>query len=151
MVERAPTGRGHTYWLLRDNVYVEEILDQAFLAERDIPDMMFAFIEEAMRESAVSVVLFGSYARGDQTVESDVDLVIVAGDEATKARLQAALETLAGTFRRRFGASLSALVYSREEAAAMRTRAPELFESVWHEGITVLGLDVDEWAIDANR
>lgn len=145
VVSSAPAGRGFTYWLARENVYVEEVLDPAFLAERDIPDMMVGEIENALRDTSVSVILFGSYARGDQTIESDVDLIAVSEDAAGKTDLQSAVDALAAAFPTRFGAHLSTIVYSRDEAEDLPRRAPDLYRSLSDDGIRVSGMDLYDW------
>lgn len=148
IVGKAPAGRGYTYWLVRDNVYVEEIVSEVFLAERDIPDMMSAEIEAAVGPYAASVYLFGSYARGEQEVGSDVDIMVVAEDAASVTALQAAVDQLSARFPQRYGAPLSAIVYTRRQAEDLPRRAPELYESVREDGIRLTGLDIDDWLPD---
>lgn len=145
LVGKAPSGRGYTYWLERENAYVEEIIDSAFLAERDIPDMMVAEVESALGPCSFAVYLFGSYARGDQDSESDVDIMAVATDEISKPELQAAVDVLATVFPHRFGANLSPIVYGRQEARGLAQRAPDLYRSVRDEGVCVTGADIDVW------
>ena len=93
----AGAGGGGRRWILRDNVYVEKVVDPVFSAERDIPDLMLDELRTELEPLAISVVLFGSYARGDQTTESDVDLVAVGEDRSAKT----ALESRLATFSRR--------------------------------------------------
>ncbi len=148
IVGKAPAGRGHTYWLVRDNAFVTEMVDEVFLAERDMPEMMASEIEASASPHAVSVYLFGSYARGEQTLESDVDVIAVAEDDASATALRAAMDQLAGEFPRRYGAALSPIVYTRRQAEDLPRRAPELYRSLRMDGIRLAGLDLDDWALD---
>lgn len=145
IVDSAPAGRGHTYWLNRDNAYVRAMLDPVFRAEHELPDAMLEAIRRHFEDDASSVVLFGSYARGDQNTESDVDVIAVAYDAQGKQRIEENLLTAGPTFRRMFGATLSAIVYEPAEAASLAHRAPALYESLLSEGIRVAGLSVMEW------
>lgn len=145
---RAPAGRGHTYWLNREHVFVEEVVGPAFLAERDVPDMLAAEIEEGLSPFTVSVYLFGSYARGDQDATSDIDVVAVTEDEAAASAAQPAVEALSARLRGRFGAELSAIAYTRRQASELIRRAPELYRSVSRDGIRLSGLSLDEWTAD---
>jgi predicted nucleotidyltransferase len=145
LVGSSPAGRGHTYWMLKDNAYVQRFLDPVFSSERDLPDVMLDELCREIEPSAVSVVLFGSYARGDQTADSDVDVAVVTADESAKEGLAGMLVTFGERFERRFGARLSPLVYDRKEAAQLADRSPSLWHSLKNDGVTVSGLGVDEW------
>lgn len=148
LVESSPAGRGFTYWILRDNAYVEEFLNPVFSAERHIPDMMLEELRRELEPLTVSTVLFGSYARGDQSAESDLDIVVVADNESAKEVLESALSDYAQTFERRFGARLSPLIYDRREAAELSSRSASLWESIRRQSLTVCGLSASEWGDD---
>ena len=141
----SPAGRGHVYWMPKDNIYVERFLDPVFSAEVEVPVLMLAELCDVIGPFAVSVVLFGSYARGDQNAASDVDFVAVAEDAPSKDRLERAVAAYAAEFERRFGATLSPLVYDRAEAAELIDRAPDLWQSILSEGVTACGIGPDEW------
>lgn len=148
LVGRAPAGRGHTYWVVRENVYVERFLAPVFPAEQDVPDQLLNELRELLEPGSVSVVLFGSYARGDQSIESDVDVAVVVEDSAAKSDLEDRLAACSSQFRRRFGATLAALLYDRIEACQLSERAPDLWGALVNEGVHVSGLGVDEWVRD---
>lgn len=145
VVEGSPAGRGLVYWLNRDSVYVDLMIDPIFSAEREIPETLTEALQIELQDLAISAVLFGSYARGDQTPESDVDLVVVARDPAAKDALTAELPSLVATFKRVFGAHLSVIIYSREDAADLGKRAPKLYDSLWSEGVPIVGAGVEDW------
>jgi predicted nucleotidyltransferase len=149
IVRSSPAGRATVHWLSRDNVYVENLIDPLFHAERSIPDDLVDKLALAFQDLAISVVLFGSYARGDQTPASDVDIVLVASSSPRKAVLEKAAADHASAFRSRFGATLSYLVYTQEEAAALSITSSELAESIGRDGVVVSGLSSWEWADDA--
>lgn len=145
IVHATPAGRGSAFSMNRDNVHVESMLDPVFLAERDIPEMLIDALRTALEDAAESAVLFGSYARGEQATDSDIDVVVVTKSDAAKRELQDRLPAISETFTLAFGAPLSVIVYDREEAADLAERAPALYDSLWREGIRVFGRDVDEW------
>jgi hypothetical protein len=149
VVRSSPAGRATVHWLSRDSVYVENLIDPLLQAERSIPEDLIDDLAWAFQDVAVSVVLFGSYARGDQAPASDVDVALVAENSTTKAVLEVAAADHAAAFRNRFGATLSYLVYTREGAAALSRTSPELAESIKRDGIVVSGLSAWEWADDA--
>jgi hypothetical protein len=145
VADSAPAGRGHVYWLNRDNVYVKSLVDPVFLAEQTAPDVLLEAIRSEFEDRTVSVVLFGSYARGDQTPDSDIDVIAVAHNAGVKREIEGSMVASQTAFRRAFGATLSAIVYDPSEAAALPERAPDLHQSVVRDGVRVCGLDVTEW------
>lgn len=149
VVRSSPAGRATVHWLSRDSVYVENLIDPLLQAERSIPEDLIDDLAWAFQDVAVSVVLFGSYARGDQAPASDVDVALVAENSTTKAVLEVAAADHAAAFRNRFGATLSYLVYTREGAEALSLTSPELAESITRDGVVVSGLSPWEWADDA--
>lgn len=146
VVNSSPVGRATVHWLSRDNIYVENLLDPLFQAEESLQDDLLDDLAWAFQDHAVSVVLFGSYARGDQTAESDVDVVLVAEDEAARAMLEMAAADHGLRFRTRFGASLSPLVFSVREAANLPRSSPELVSSIRRDGVMISGLSPWEWS-----
>ncbi len=76
------------------------------------------------------VVLFGSRARGDDSEDSDVDLLVeMESDESPPARAI----RVSGLFPRRTF-SLDVLVYTPDEIARLRGRKGTLLEIVDREG-----------------
>lgn len=68
-------------------------------------------IIEAARPNRV--ILFGSYARGETTSDSDIDLMVIEEEVASKLAEIARLRHAVG----RVGTGADVLVYSEEEAA----------------------------------
>jgi hypothetical protein len=151
VVQSSPAGRATVHWLSRQNVYVDGLIDPLFHAEYGLPEDLVDDLAWAFQDLAVSVVLFGSYARGDQLPSSDVDVALVAQDREARTSLEAAAADYAVEFRTRFGASLSALAYTREEASALMQTSPELAESIRRDGVVVSGLSPWEWSNDVDE
>jgi hypothetical protein len=82
----------------------------------------------------VGVYLFGSVVRGDDTLDSDLDVLLIAKDDAHRNALLEQLLTDAVAIRARFGLSVSPIGYTlREARRASRARAapwPELQRDV---------------------
>lgn len=147
LVDSSPAGRGHTYWLNRENVYVDTMLDPVFSAEREIPEMMLEAIRLDFEDrGAISIVLFGSYARGDQDETSDVDVMVVTLNSRLKTEIDHDLPAIIDAFSRTFGASLSVIVHDPEEASLLAQRAPGLYESLVTDGVCLAGLSIAEWS-----
>lgn len=145
LVESSPAGRAWVHWLVRDNVYVTKMIDPVFAAEEAIPDLLLSDLRETFRDLTVSVVIFGSYARGDQDETSDVDVALVAVDAEAKVVLEEAVDVASSRFARAYGATLSPVVYDMAEAASLWRRAPSLQADLEQDAVVVDGLSPSEW------
>lgn len=141
-------GQANVHVLERDSIYVQRLIEPLFRAEERIPEDMLGDLRTVFEDIAQSVVLFGSYARGDQDETSDVDIVLVARDRPGKESLDRAADECGPAFRARYGAALSPLVYEAREAAALWRAAPGLADSLQRDAIVVSGSAPAEWADD---
>jgi DNA-binding transcriptional ArsR family regulator len=139
LVDSHPSGRSRIYWLDRENIYVQRIVDIAFRAERSMPEELEADLTRVFGELCSSIVLFGSYARGSQTSGSDVDVVFVVADAAGMEALDNRIADEMVWFSHRWGAPLSALTYTSAQAAALREQSPGLYGDIERDGITISG------------
>jgi predicted nucleotidyltransferase len=146
IVQSSSAGRANVHTLVRDNALVVRLIEPLFSAEELLPEELLAKLRDAFCDTADSVVLFGSYARGDQNADSDVDLALVARDPGAKELLERTAAARGSEFRRQFGATLSPLIYDASEAAALHATAPGLFESIGRDGIVLSGTRPDQWA-----
>ena len=145
LVATTAVGNARVHWLVRDNAYVQHLVEVVFRFESGVPDMLLDDLRRTFAGAAESVVLFGSYARGDQEPGSDIDVVLVASDEAGKVALDDLVAREFSAFGRRWGSTLSALAYTAEEAAGLFLRSPDLQRSLEEEGVVVAGSAPWEW------
>jgi predicted nucleotidyltransferase len=146
LVASSPAGRATVHWLVRENIYVRSIVEPVFAAEESIPQALLDDLCEEFSELALAIAVFGSYARGNQTIDSDVDVILVACSDQARAAIEERLAEYAVPFRRRWGASLSPIVYLAEEAAQLAEHAPALWSSVARDAVTVAGIPPAEWS-----
>lgn len=146
VVGRSPAGRGHAHWLIRENEYVRAFVDPVFRDETAMPDRLEDHLRSLFGDSVLSLVLFGSYARGDQTIESDVDVIAIAHSADEKKRLERDMHNTVRNFSQHWGAPLSVITYDPAEAADLESRAPQLYDSLRNDGVVVSGLAVWEWS-----
>ena len=144
LVQSIAVGRSTVHLLVRDNVFVERVVSPVFEAENELPGLIEADLLRLFANTTVSIVLFGSHSRGEQDENSDIDVVLVA-DRDVRAEVERILDESGDSFRRRFGATLSALVYTSAEARDLPLRAPALFESISRDAIVVAGVGPKEW------
>lgn len=98
----------------------------------------------SVREHTLSIILFGSNARGDARPASDVDLLVVADSEPHMASVLRILVDAIPQIRHRLGLRLSPYVL---DAARVRERHREgdpLMQNVLSEGRTLFGTPFHE-------
>lgn len=143
--DSSSAGRARVHWIVRDNVYVQEMVNPVFRSEEAVPDILLEDLVSRFGNDAISIVLYGSYSRGDQRPDSDVDVVVVGATEAAKARLDETHLEQMRDFRERFGAPLSVIAYDATEARDLAVRSPEFLASLVQDGIVAYGLAPWEW------
>src|SRR5439155_1284107 len=101
---------------------------------RDAVDLFAAEVRKAYGAHLVSVVLYGSHARGDATVESDVDVLVVLDDYEDVWKEQDRILELAGRALTEHGVLISARPARRAEFEQGRD---PFFMNVRREGTPV--------------
>lgn len=140
LVAKVPGG----YELNRDHLAYRAVA--ALLGARDELARRVAEDVAAWDEPPLSVVLFGSAARGQETLDSDVDLLVVrpaavaAEDEVWAAHVADLTERVS----RWCGSSCEVLEYSPDELAALRGSGDPLLEALVRDGTEVAGSRLDE-------
>ena len=86
-----------------------------------------------------SVVLFGSVARGDDTPDSDLDLLLIVADADARERLLERFDDAAPHFRAAFGCRVRPLAYTLAESRRRwRAHDPPL-PDVARDGLVLFG------------
>ena len=133
------SGNTRLFQLVRENIYVEQVISPLFQLERGFREMIVNELRQKLASMAVSVTLFGSFARGEQTPESDVDVLVVTTDIGQKTIVEQFLLDYATGFYYRFGHSLEVLVYDYRQARELQKRAPALFAEIEEDGYVISG------------
>jgi len=143
VVRRQRGGRDHLFSLNREHVLVQSILLPALNAERDFHKNLFALIAKTCRKYCLSIVVFGSVARREETVESDLDicLLVETSNEGTIA--QDRLNEIAPQVHHLFGAKLAPLVVTRNEFIRKAKKGQSPVKDIVKEGIVIEGIELE--------
>ena len=145
VVSCTTAGRSRVHWLERRNLWVREVVIQAFASEEHMADGVIDELRAAIPQEVVSAVVFGSFARGEQTVDSDIDLMIVTDDGQTLDRVLDLLDASALDLEAVIGAHVSVVGYTLVEARSLVTRGDSVMDGVLREGVTLRGLAPVVW------
>lgn len=118
LVCRRVVGRSSAWKLVPDHALVP-VLQELFRAERGLPDDLLKELRESLvRVGVRKAAIFGSVARKESTLDSDLDLFIEVPSEREVSRVQDALLDLRIHFLTKYATMLNPLVYSSKRAGS---------------------------------
>jgi predicted nucleotidyltransferase len=144
-VAATTAGRSRVHWLNRDSLLARDIVLPALSAEAAQPERILDTLRGALPEGVYSAVLYGSYSRGDQTPDSDLDILIVEASTDLVGSRSDALDTLAQDLGRALGTRVAVLSYSVSEALELVERGGTMMDGVIADGIVLAGVPPAEW------
>jgi len=121
ILKREIIGKQHIYRINFSNRIVKDILQPAFQKERSIKEDIKDFLskkiaERRINKDIVSLMLYGSLARGETHGRSDCDIAIIAKDAASKKRLEDLfMERISGEFSEYFGIHIDIYLKTYDE------------------------------------
>jgi DNA-binding transcriptional ArsR family regulator len=146
LVRFTPLGRSSAYSLERRNTYVKHMVLPAIDAEETIVNELSADLVETFAGSALSLVLFGSYAYGEPNEYSDIDVFALAEDERRKQQLDEAAWKSLDFYWAKYGATLSLLSHTIDGFSDPVYSVSGAFRiELASTGIILHGLGPSEW------
>ena len=95
-----------------------------------------AIIKNQKKEyHAQKVILYGSYARGDMTTESDVDLLVIAPTHERFFESMATVRRLLRDFRK--GLAIAPLVFTEEEINQRKEKGDQFIAEILEKGVEI--------------
>jgi predicted nucleotidyltransferase len=143
IIRQSRSGNAHLYQIRRDNIYVEKVIEPLFALEKDTLVFMKESLVSMFGVMTYSMMIFGSFARGDYTAHSDVDVLIIAENRSAQLEIERRMIEYGSTFYHRFGHTLSPLVYTVQEAKMLPTNAPALYAELLDDGYLISG--AEDW------
>ena len=142
VTSRQRVGRAVTHVLERENIAVRTIVLPAFEGESGLGTVLREELAAVLGPLGLSVVLFGSVARGQADPGSDVDVLLVVADVDAGIRPDAAVADWQPTFARRFAIPVSVLIKTPTELAA--ARSTPLVRAILRDGELLAGSPLDD-------
>lgn len=115
LVERRHAGRAHLVSLIDENPLAQSIRDIEHAHDRSIDALRHA--ARAIEPAPVFMALFGSWARGEATDDSDLDVAVIAGQGHDNDALLEALEVWSRFAERVTGRHPALLIAERPTTA----------------------------------
>lgn len=144
LLEMRRRGRAHLYRFPQDNFLVSAGLGPLFMAERSLLGAAFQFLRERFGHRVVSAVLFGSYARGEETHDSDVDVLFLVEGKLEAEQLETDVLSVASEFSRRFGTAVAPYVKPVSEFLEMARHKVPPVKEILATGKDLFGMSLRE-------
>ncbi len=146
LVERYEVPPSSQFLLARSNVAALAVIEIAH--SRNTAVERIGLAAAAMTTPPESVVIFGSFARGEAVVNSDIDVFVVRPDSIDEDddEWATALESWRNEARAITGNSVEVVEVSLGEARSKLRGRSDFWRNVRREGVTVHGLSLDQIA-----
>jgi len=115
LLKRRSIGASHEYTLNEDHLLVSGVLLDAFEKERDALLEIASIFEEQIGRGFEEAVIFGSVARGEERLDSDVDILIIIKDKADKEALEDRVSEATNLAMAASGNPVSPILVTRSE------------------------------------
>ncbi|MGA2623863.1 MAG: nucleotidyltransferase domain-containing protein [Bacteroidota bacterium] len=99
--------------------------------------MIKTFLSANLGSPAVSAVLFGSVARGEETPMSDLDMCCIVKKEKQKEIVRERLDAVSSELYRKFGVKVAPVYFTVEEL--QKKSKSSLVKSILSHGIVIAG------------
>lgn len=144
-VLRKTAGASYLFSLNRARYVVENILSPLFESEQGLGAAIIKELRKALpAKGIVSVIMFGSVARGESGQGSDVDIMIVLENSLDVRRITAGIRDKGGSFLAKFGMPLSPHVIRRRDFVSRFDKKDKLLLNVVKEGRVIYGRHFEE-------
>ncbi|TDD52685.1 hypothetical protein E1263_28845 [Kribbella antibiotica] len=140
LVDSTVVGPSNQYVLNRDHVAAEAVLELLNLRGKLI-DRMREAVDFEWTEKPVTATLFGSAARSDGGVGSDIDLLLVRPEDEIHPHWEAQVSSLAEWVHRWTGNHLQTYDVSRAELITHLHNDEPIVKNWIRDGLTVYGQD----------
>jgi predicted nucleotidyltransferase len=144
LVEREDIPPAAHFRLVRDHVAAKPLLELLDTGQRFLENL--AKTAARIRPTPISVVVFGSLARGEARTESDIDVFVVRSPEvaADDSGWRDAIARWAAGAERASGNRVNLLEVDAAEARRLLRAGKGVWSSIRREGRGVFGQTVDE-------
>ena len=150
LVDRREIGRTTLVALARDNA-AGELLDRLAHLHGVVMDRL-RLLAADLDPAPLALVVFGSFARGEATSDSDIDVLAVRPDDADSEAWTDAVSAFATSARRLTGNPVQVLDYNLAELrrrAGPRAKTGKAFwEALRRDSIVLAGVSIDQLAAE---
>ena len=138
----------HLYKINPENYLVQNVFARLFETEASLPKQVAAVVRKSLLVSPdcgiISIVLFGSMARGTERLGSELDLLVVLAAKEGQKALEPRVERLRAMLFKRFSVPLSPYIQTLPELRRKHERKLPLIREILKDGQTIYGKAIGE-------
>jgi predicted nucleotidyltransferase len=142
LVNRMIGGRDHLFTLNRENRIVTSLIKYIFEFESDFKNEIFVLIKKKLSSLVVSIILFGSVARGEEDYSSDFDICIVY--IKNRSKIEGVISELRDTLYDKYRITLAPFYILENDFYKGGKRNLSPVNSILKEGIVISGKKINE-------
>jgi predicted nucleotidyltransferase len=142
IVNRQIGGNVHIYTLNFNNILVKEGLLPLLEIEQSLPNKIISLLKKTLSKKSVSVILFGSVARLEETHSSDYDLCIVYQTQSDKKKLEEIINHIRQNFYSQFGISIAPYFISTSDFELRAKKKLSPVNDIVKEGKVIFGKSI---------
>jgi predicted nucleotidyltransferase len=137
-------GRDHLFILNRNHLLVTDAILPLLQVERKFLGQLEEYFANQLRRKAVSVIIFGSVVRKEETVRSDLDICLLVRAASEKEHIQEWVHAMAPTVQQRFGARLSPVIFTTADFMRGVRSKKSPMTVIAKEGQVIVGKSIRE-------
>ncbi|MBK9285079.1 MAG: nucleotidyltransferase domain-containing protein [Sphingobacteriaceae bacterium] len=142
IINRRIGGRDHLFTLNFSNYFVKKVLLPVLDAESQYFDLIVLKLKKILSKEAISVILYGSVARKEETVKSDVDICIVYPNLKNKSVLEKKIDICRDELYKNYGITLAPFNISLKEFQKRARLKKSPINDIIKEGIVLSGKSI---------
>ncbi|MFH1359901.1 MAG: nucleotidyltransferase domain-containing protein [Candidatus Omnitrophota bacterium] len=145
IVNMRSLGNSLVYWLNEEHFLVKEIIRPAFEKESHVFEHIARIILRAIKSiRPLSIILFGSFAKGNASADSDIDMAIIAPYPTDKALLARQLSKAEKKITVLFGNHLACSSFRIDEFQRKLKKEDRFLKEIIRTGKVIYGKSVAE-------
>jgi predicted nucleotidyltransferase len=138
IISRVRGGRDHLFTLNRDHFIVNKALLPLFEIEKNYFDFVISDIKKKLKSKTLTVYIFGSVARKEEDISSDLDLAIVYETKLQKETATELVSELVHLLHKKYFITLSPFLISKNEFIRRLKKNKSPVNAIVREGILLL-------------
>jgi predicted nucleotidyltransferase/biotin operon repressor len=139
-------GNAILYKLKEDNYYVRNLLLPLFEKEKSVFSDIVNLIKKILlekKEGIISVAIFGSVANMKETLESDIDLLIITINDKKRQKIKGSLDELSIGMAKKYRVAISPYVLTKEEIQQKYFKGKPIIKSIMNNNILIYGEPIE--------
>lgn len=145
IVHMRSMGKSLVYWLNEDHFLIKEIIRPAFEKENDIFEHITGIIVKKIKSvRLLSVILFGSFAKGGASADSDIDMAIICSSVKNKSLVMQELSEAEKKITALFGNHLAGVLFGIDEFQKKFKRGDRFLKEIARTGKVIYGKSIAE-------